>query len=108
VVTTRPFAKHETVLIDHPVLLVRYDFMRSERVGEQLRRRMLTRAVEQLPPGTRDAVAALARSTSGLTRDGGWVADAIRTNAFGVEVDGVNHHALFLDGSRVNHGCRPK
>lgn len=33
--------------------------------------------------------------------------DVLRTNGFGIEIAGEGHLALFLEGSRVNHNCRP-
>ncbi|KAK1753029.1 hypothetical protein QBC47DRAFT_304211 [Echria macrotheca] len=96
VLATRRFAKHETVMVDFPALLVRFDFLNSERFDPSAQRGMLERAVRRLPRETRDAI---------IGTD--VVRDVIQTNAFGVEIEGVNHMALFLHGSRVNHGCRP-
>lgn len=104
VVATRAYARHETVMIGHPALLVRFDYLNSDRFDARAQGRMLERAVRQLPEETRNFIYHdLAKSTGGEP-----IRDAIRTNAFGVEIEGVNHMALFLEGSRVNHGCRPK
>ena len=112
VVLTKPVRQHETILMEHPVLLVRFDFMRSERFGAELRREMLERALEALPEETRRGIEQLARGGGGMGRKmeaEGWVADVVRTNGYGgVEVEGVGHMGLFLEGARVNHGCRPK
>lgn len=90
-------------MVGYPTLLVRLDFLNGERFSQQRQGDMLREAVGRLPEETRRDVLGLARSTGGEV-----VRDAIRTNAFGVEIEGVNHMALFVEGSRVNHGCRPK
>ncbi|KAK0611458.1 hypothetical protein B0T14DRAFT_440556 [Immersiella caudata] len=105
VILTRDAARHERMLTGHPVLLVRFDFLSSERFGSDLIQEMLEEAVSALPEETQKAIEGLARGKKGKQ---GWVADVIKTNGYGgMDVEGVGHIALFLDGSRVNHGCRP-
>ncbi|KAK0649339.1 hypothetical protein B0T16DRAFT_508089 [Cercophora newfieldiana] len=70
VVLTAPAAKHETVLTGHPVLIVRWDWMASERFGAELRERMLSEAVGALPAETRRAIEGLARSGGRGKKDG--------------------------------------
>jgi hypothetical protein len=105
VILTQDARRHETVLTGHPVLLIRFDFLSSERFGSALIEKMLEEAVRALPEETQKAIEGLARGRKGKQ---GWVADVIRTNGYGgLEVEGVGHIALYLEGSRVNHGCRP-
>lgn len=107
VILKRGLKKGERILSEYPVLLVRFDFLLSKNVEVEVRKRMLEEAVEGLPEETRRAVEGLARG--GKRREDEWMADVIRTNGYGgIEVEGVSHIGLFLEGSRVNHGCRPK
>ena len=103
VVAQRRLAQHETVMAGFPSLLVRHEFLSSERFSESQKRQMLQRAANQLPAETKEEILALARS-----RGGDPIRDIIKTNALGVEVNDVGHMALFTEGSRVNHNCRPK
>ncbi len=93
VVARRRFAQHETVMVDFPVLVVRLDFINGERSDRQ-KRHMLEASVRRLSPKQQTSIASLARSTGG-----GPILDAIRTNGFGIEIDSVQHLALFIDGS---------
>ncbi|KAK5661804.1 hypothetical protein OQA88_9906 [Cercophora sp. LCS_1] len=102
VIAKRAYQKHEIVMVGYPTLLVRLDFLNGERFSQKAQGDMLREAVARLPESTRRDVLALAKSTGGEP-----IRDAIRTNAFGIEIEGVNHMALFVEGSRVNHGCRP-
>ncbi|KAK4250070.1 hypothetical protein C7999DRAFT_38993 [Corynascus novoguineensis] len=101
-IAKRKFAEHEIVMVGYPVLVIRLDFLNGDRLTEREKRVMLETSVRQLPPEQKRSVMSLARSTGGEP-----ILDAIRTNGFGIEIDGIQHLAVFLDGSRVNHNCRP-
>ncbi|KAK4172731.1 hypothetical protein QBC36DRAFT_196300 [Triangularia setosa] len=104
-VATGSFKQHETIMVGFPVLIVRLDFINGDRYSAKNKRKMLDVAVGNLPEQTRRQVEGLARSNLGNKKD--WIVDVLRTNGFGIEVAGEAHLALFLEGSRVNHNCRP-
>ena len=93
-VARRRISRHETIMVGFPVLLVRMDFINDDHYTQRQKHQMVKAGVSQLPTVQKQAVMALARSTGGEP-----ILDAIRTNGFGVEVDGVQHLALFTDGS---------
>ena len=98
VVAKRRFAKHETLMVGFPVLVIRLDFINEDRYTQRQKRLTMEVAVKRLPPEQQKAIAALARSTGGEP-----ILDALRTNGFGIEIDGVQHLALFIDGSVSKH-----
>ncbi|KAH6847241.1 hypothetical protein B0I37DRAFT_341273 [Chaetomium sp. MPI-CAGE-AT-0009] len=102
VLAKRKFTRHETVMVGFPVLVVRLDFINGDRYSARQKRRMMEASVKQLPPEQEESIRCLARNTGGEP-----ILDALRTNGFGIEIDGIQHLALFTDGSRVNHNCRP-
>ncbi|KAG7293717.1 hypothetical protein NEMBOFW57_003774 [Staphylotrichum longicolle] len=55
---------------------------------------MMETGVRQLPAEQQREIAALARNTGGER-----ILDALRTNGFGIDIEGVQHLALFIDGS---------
>ncbi|KAK3937046.1 SET domain-containing protein 5 [Diplogelasinospora grovesii] len=89
-------------MVGFPALLGKIDVLNGGGYTDRQRHLILQRAVNQLPPDEKREVMALARSTGGDP-----IQDIIKTNGFGVEVEGVPHMALFTVGSRVNHNCRP-
>lgn len=88
------FAKHDIVMAGFPALVIRLDFINEDRYTLRQKRRMMERSVSRLPPQQKKSIMALARSTGGDP-----IMDALRTNGFGVEIEGVQHLALFTDGS---------
>ena len=98
VVAKRKFAKHETVMVGFPVLVIRLDFINEDHYTQRQKRLMMEAAVQRLPSEQQKAIAALARSTGGEP-----ILDALRTNGFGIELEGVQHLALFIDGSVSQH-----
>lgn len=94
VLAKRKYREHKTVMVGFPVLMVRLDFINEDRYGMRQKQYMMQASVRQLPPEQRESIQALARSTGGEP-----ILDALRTNGFGVEIDGVQHLALFTDGS---------
>ncbi|KAK4194373.1 hypothetical protein QBC40DRAFT_319889 [Triangularia verruculosa] len=104
-VATGSFKQHESIMVGFPVLIVRLEFINGDRYSTKNKRKMLDVAVGNLPPETRKQVESLARSNPSNKKD--WIVDVLRTNGFGIEIAGEGHLALFLEGSRVNHNCRP-
>jgi hypothetical protein len=90
-------ARHETVMVGFPVLIIRLDFINGERYSQRQKRVMMETSVRQLPAEQQSAIASLARNTGGER-----ILDALRTNGFGIDVEGVQHLALFIDGSVSN------
>lgn len=93
-VASRNIPRYKTIMVGFPVLIVRLGFINDGRLTERQKRRMMQTAVRQLPAVQRDAVMSLSRSTGGEP-----ILDILRTNAFGIEVDGEQHLGLFVDGS---------
>lgn len=100
VVAKRGFAKHATVMVGFPVLVIRLDFINGERYTQRQKRLMMEASVGNLPPEQQDSIKALARSTGGEP-----ILDTLRTNGFGIEIEGVQHLALFIDGSVSTQPC---
>jgi hypothetical protein len=87
-------AKYDIVMAGFPVLVIRLDFINEDHHTPRQKRRMMERSVAQLPPAQKKSIMALARNTGGDP-----IMDVLRTNGFGVEIEGVQHLALFTDGS---------
>jgi hypothetical protein len=98
VVAKRRFARHQTIMVGFPVLVIRLDFLNSDGYTQRQKRILMETSVGQLPPEQRKAIMALARTTGGEP-----ILDALRTNGFGIEIEGVQHLALFIDGSVSSH-----
>ncbi|KAL2256493.1 hypothetical protein VTK26DRAFT_1588 [Humicola hyalothermophila] len=101
-IATRDISKYETIMIDFPALVVRLGFINEEQHTQRQKRRLMQKGVSQLPAARKGAVMGLARS-----RGGDLILDILQTNGFGIEIGGVQHLALFPEGSRINHNCRP-
>jgi hypothetical protein len=84
--------KWTTIVAGYPAILARMDFM--EVLEEKDVREVLSRAVGQLPQEQQENIFTLARSTGG-----GVLQDILKTNIFGVEIEGVLHMALIPEGS---------
>jgi len=102
-VATHRVARHETVMVGFPVLIIRLDFVNGERYSQRQKRAMMETSVRQLPSEQQRAIAALARNTGGER-----ILDALRTNGFGIDIEGVQHLALFIDGSVSDCPCLPR
>jgi hypothetical protein len=94
VVATRRIRKRELVTVDFPVFVVRLDFINGDSYTGRQRRVMMETGLNQLPAEQKKAIMGLARSTGGEP-----MIDILRTNGFGVEIEGVQHLALLIDGS---------
>ncbi|KAK4235342.1 SET domain-containing protein 5 [Achaetomium macrosporum] len=89
-------------MVGFPVLLVRLDFVNGDRYSRRQKRIMMETGVRQLPRQQQAAIMALQRNTGGEP-----ILDILRTNGFGIEIGEAQYLALFTEGSRVNHNCRP-
>ncbi|KAH6615549.1 hypothetical protein B0J18DRAFT_282970 [Chaetomium sp. MPI-SDFR-AT-0129] len=94
---------HEIIMTGFPVLVIRMDFVNGEVFSEGQKRSMMDVGLRRLGEEQWAAVMGLAK----MSGDENVVLDVLQTNGFGVEIGGVPHLALFIDGSRVNHDCHP-
>ncbi|KAK4458991.1 hypothetical protein QBC42DRAFT_308172 [Cladorrhinum samala] len=104
-VATSKIQKHSRIMLGYPVLVVRLDFINGGRYSSKKKREMLDEAVDRLGGGVKKKILGLARS--GQNKGDGVILDVLKTNGFGIEVGGEQHLGLFIEGSRVNHNCRP-
>lgn len=63
------------------------------------------RAIDELPQSRREAFLNL---TYVFGDPRVRVQDIVKANTFSIEIDGVNHLAIFPETSRLNHACNPK
>jgi hypothetical protein len=101
-VAKRRFARHETIMVGFPVLVVRLDFINGDRFTRRQKRSMMETSVRQLPQGQQEVIMALQRNTGGEP-----ILDILRTNGFGIEIGGEQHLALFTEGSVSRHPYLP-
>ncbi|TLS30812.1 hypothetical protein PpBr36_03896 [Pyricularia pennisetigena] len=102
VVATRPIRRWETVMVQFPSLVLLMDYWEAVESPKQSRR-LLNRALRQLPVQEKGRIMALARNGGFESQ----IEDVLRTNIFGMDVAGVLHMGLFVEGSRINHNCQP-
>ncbi|KAK3338597.1 hypothetical protein B0H65DRAFT_479552 [Neurospora tetraspora] len=128
VVATRPIKQGEIIMVDYPALLISEEFLRETgREGKgHLRRRMVKRAIEQLPEITREKVWGLMRgpgkyevdaimgvNLKGLEGVGSGANSALalleepRTEEHGESYAAEGVMGLFAEVARINHSCRP-
>jgi hypothetical protein len=93
------------ILTEHPVLVAKaipVEYFRKDTADlwPMLNQTML----DSLPAGAQKEVKALAANVGGPD----FASSVLATNTFLVEINGVNHIALFPMISRLNHDCRPK
>ncbi|OAA66884.1 SET domain protein [Niveomyces insectorum RCEF 264] len=101
----RRVPKWEQALIGFPIMIARMDFL--EVVAPAARKQLEDRALHQLPPAAQTAIMALAHGNRPIV-DRDFVLEHIfRANIFGIEIADVSHFALQVEGSRINHECRP-
>lgn len=84
--------KWDSIVVGYPAILARMDFM--DVLDEEDVLEVLSRSVGQLPLEQQENVFSLARSTGG-----GVLQDILKTNIFGVDIEGVLHMALIPEGS---------
>ncbi|EJT82580.1 hypothetical protein GGTG_02553 [Gaeumannomyces tritici R3-111a-1] len=102
VVATRRIGAWEVIMVQFPAMVMQMDLWEAVTSPKQSRR-LLNKAVRQLPPDTQERIKGLARS--GRVQDP--LEDVLRTNVFGLDLNGVLHMGLFVGASRINHNCRP-
>ncbi|KAK4222082.1 hypothetical protein QBC38DRAFT_427935 [Podospora fimiseda] len=103
---TQKIPKHSRIMLDFPVLVVRIDFINGDGYSAKQKKKMLEEAVDRLGDEIKGKVLSLSRSREANEKDG-VILNILKTNGFGIDVDGVEHLGLYLEGSRVNHNCRP-
>lgn len=93
VVATRDIAKLEVIHIGYPAIVAQMDY--THLLSKEQAAVMLEKAVGQLPAERQEEIWALARSTGAADP----MTDILKTNIFGLEVDGVSHMGLYPEGS---------
>ncbi|KAM7187271.1 hypothetical protein V8F20_011026 [Naviculisporaceae sp. PSN 640] len=101
VVATRDIRRGEIIMVDVPAVLVGTEFLQDVKAHH--RRRLIKRAINQLPAATRREVWSLSRNTGKYEIDAIMGANA---NSVAVSDDGI-HLGIFPKVSRINHSCRP-
>ncbi len=92
VVARRFIEKWERIMINFPSVIVRTDYL--DVLDEDEAKELRHLAVERLSKSQQKAILALAHSTGGEL-----INDILKTNIFGIEIEGVPHMGLFNQGS---------
>ncbi|KAH8911149.1 hypothetical protein BR93DRAFT_943251 [Coniochaeta sp. PMI_546] len=88
-------------MVEYPTLLLGVSFLKDSKAHH--RRRLVKRAVEQLPEETRRGVYELHRKKGNYVLD-----DILAPNSVSVQVtEEEGFMGLFLEFSRINHDCQP-
>ncbi|KAF2456638.1 hypothetical protein BDY21DRAFT_345684 [Lineolata rhizophorae] len=97
----RTIQRGEVIFVDTSVILLAREAQSS--LPRSTIKKILWRALEQLPEPTQDMVFNLHRQTGGDA-----MADIMQTNGLGQVIgDGIRHLAIVPDAARINHDCRP-
>ncbi|CAK7234580.1 hypothetical protein SBRCBS47491_008995 [Sporothrix bragantina] len=105
-VARRRVPKWGEALIGFPIMMARTDFL--EALPDADRKILEDRALQQLPVPAQEAIMSLAHGGVMGERDKDFLLEHIfRSNIFGIEIAGVHHFSLQVEGSRINHDCRP-
>ncbi len=103
-VARRRVPKWGEALVGFPIMVARTDFL--EALDSEDRKRLEHRALAQLPKMAQEAILGLAHGAAGGSDDHGFLLEEIfRSNIFGIELAGVPHFALQVEGS-VSDGGR--
>ena len=101
-VARRKIRQWETILVGFPAILARMDFM--DVLDPEGVREVMAKSLTQLPKVEQEEIFGLSRSTGG-----GIIQDILKTNIFGVEVEGDMHMALMPEASVSTLRCaRPE
>lgn len=93
VIATRRIPAGEVLMVDHPALIASMDFPRA--ISPERGRVMLQLAADQLP--IRDEVFALAHGEEGGEGSERLIEDILRTNTFGLEIEGQSYIGLYTN-----------
>ncbi|CAK7199893.1 hypothetical protein SEUCBS139899_002579 [Sporothrix eucalyptigena] len=104
-VARRRVPKWGEALIGFPIMMARTDFL--EALPDADRKTLEDRALAQLPKMAQEAILALAHGIGGDLDKDFLLEHIFRSNIFGIEIAGVHHFSLQVEGSRINHDCRP-
>jgi hypothetical protein len=94
VVATRNISRWEIVMVSFPAIMAPMEFLDTDNLRDKDKVNLLARVVRRLPQHEQKTIFSLARSVGGAL-----VEDILRTNIFGVEVNGIQYMALFPGGS---------
>ncbi|KAL1893333.1 hypothetical protein Sste5346_006511 [Sporothrix stenoceras] len=104
-VARRRVPKWGEALIGFPIMMARTDFL--EALPDADRKKLEDRALQQLPTMAQEAILNLAHGVAGSIDKEFLLEHIFRSNIFGIEIAGVHHFSLQVEGSRINHDCRP-
>ncbi|KAK4222034.1 hypothetical protein QBC38DRAFT_539844 [Podospora fimiseda] len=104
VVSARHIKRGEIIMMDYPAVLIGTSFLANSKPHH--RRRILKKAIKQLPEGTRKKVEGLSRGKEEYEVDAILGPNA-NTVLVGEEGGGQVHVGLFAETARINHACRP-
>lgn len=100
VFANKPIPRGQVITVNTPVLVVYTETFLPKAEREAL----LRLAIDQLPPASRDSLLNLSKVFNNPEIP---IQDVIAGNAFGLELGGQAHLAVFPEVSRVNHDCSP-
>ncbi|KAK4445458.1 hypothetical protein QBC34DRAFT_472363 [Podospora aff. communis PSN243] len=99
-IATRKIKRGEIIMVDYPAVLMSMEYLASSKAHH--RRRLMRKAMEQLPGETREGIDALQRGKGGHEVD-----RIFGVNTYTVGMEGGLYVGLFLGVARINHSCRP-
>lgn len=106
VVATRKINQFETIMKTFPVVIADNAFFPQEEgdtgQGNSRARKFFQKALEQL--GDIDKVKTMARSRKGKVH---LLEDVVRTNSFGMTINGRGCKGMYPEIARLNHACDP-
>lgn len=96
-VARRRVPKWGEALIGFPIMIARADFL--EALPDADRQKLEDRALRQLPKMAQEAILALAHGVGAQLDKAFMLEHIFRSNIFGIEISGVNHFSLQVEGS---------
>ncbi|KAK4184335.1 hypothetical protein QBC35DRAFT_59785 [Podospora australis] len=106
VVATRKINQFETIMKAYPAVIADNVFFPQEEgdsgQGNTRARKFFQKALEQL--GDLDRIKKMARSRKGKVH---LLEDVVRTNAFGMTINGRDCKGMYPEIARLNHACDP-
>jgi hypothetical protein len=96
-VARRRVPKWGEALIGFPIMMARTDFL--EALPDADRKKLEDRALQQLPAMAQEAILALAHGVGGVLDKEFLLEQIFRSNIFGIEIAGVHHFSLQVEGS---------
>ncbi|KAK4226020.1 hypothetical protein QBC38DRAFT_367425 [Podospora fimiseda] len=106
VVATRKIKQFETIMTGFPAVIIDNEFFpedgKAGNVSDEEKEELYDELLERI--GDKERVLSLARSRGDKVHV---LEDVVRTNAFGMTLDGRKAKGLFPEIARMNHACDP-